>query len=234
MRLTTIQKSSLVAFTLVFTITLITFLLGVSLMASQPVRSVGWDALLLGLLGFGAVLLQEHAGLPGLLDPAIPGWRRWWLPAGIGLGFAAADVLVFEFLLPHDPYTSLPPFLQPFPWSLLLYTSGAIYVETLYRLLPLTLGLLLMRRFAPESWAGPGFWVLACALALIEPLEMFIGGDNLALTLYAFLSGLAFNLLIAWAYRGAGWLAGLSLRLGHYLLWHILLGIWVEFVVLGG
>jgi hypothetical protein len=40
------------------------------------------------------------------------------------------------------------------------------------------------------------------------------------------------NFLQAIHYRKAAFLATLSLRLGHYLLWHVLLGVYVENVEL--
>jgi hypothetical protein len=49
---------------------------------------------------------------------------------------------------------------------------------------------------------------------------------------YALISGFAMNFLQAIYFKKAGFIANLSLRLGHYLIWHILLGIYVEWIEL--
>jgi hypothetical protein len=146
--------------------------------------------------------------------------------------FGLLDVLVIKILMHPQPYTELPPFLQPFPYSLFLYTSGALEVELMYRLLPITMFLLL------EQWLFKGRYrnglliFLAIITGLIEPLMQWPDGAWWFVT-YAALSGIAMN---AWQFRCLlhyGFLGSLSVRLGHYLIWHILLGVYVQFVELG-
>ena len=48
--------------------------------------------------------------------------------------------------------------------------------------------------------------------------------------IYAFLSGFLMNYIQASYYLKAGFLSSLTLRLGHYLFWHIILGIYVQYV----
>ena len=64
--------------------------------------------------------------------------------------------------------------------------------------------------------------------SLREPLEQLPNGATW-FVIYAFLSGFLMNFLQAIWYKKAGFLASLSLRLGHYLFWHILLGIYVQY-----
>jgi hypothetical protein len=40
------------------------------------------------------------------------------------------------------------------------------------------------------------------------------------------------NLWQAYQYKKAGFLGALMIRYGHYLIWHILLGVYIEFFVL--
>lgn len=197
----------------------------------DTVRQIGWDTLAVAVVGLAAVLLQPAAGFPSLLDPEVRAARRVWLPALAGLAFGVADVVVFEVIVRTAAHTELPPYLQPFPYSLLLYPSGAWYIETLYRLLPLTVGMALARRFLPRAAWTPVFVLLAVATSVVEPLNQLIASP-LWLTIYGLVTGLAMNLLQALLYRRGGWLASLSVRLGHYLIWHILLGLYVELIVL--
>lgn len=76
-------------------------------------------------------------------------------------------------------------------------------------------------------------WSALILTALREPLEQFPSGQ-MAYLLYAFLTGLFLNALQAYYFKKAGFLASLSMRLGHYLFWHILLGVYVQYFELGG
>jgi hypothetical protein len=153
------------------------------------------------------------------------------LPFLIGISFALADVLVFEVIIRHPEYTTLPPFLQPFPYSVILYTSGAVYVEILHRLLPLTLIMFVSIKYFSGKYTGLVFWAAAFLTSVWEPLEQLPDGST-ALIIYSFASGFAFNFLQAIFYKKSGWPAALFVRLGHYLIWHILLGIYLQIFVL--
>jgi hypothetical protein len=50
--------------------------------------------------------------------------------------------------------------------------------------------------------------------------------------IYSLVSGFAFNLIAFWYYKRAGFFAVLLVRIGHYLLWHIAFGAYIEFVLL--
>jgi hypothetical protein len=127
-----------------------------------------------------------------------------------------------------EPYSELPPFLQPFPYSLFLYFSGAFDVEVFYRFIPITILLLIGIRFKEGKYYNQFFWAGAVLTALREPLEQLPSGST-AFILYSLLSGFGMNFLQAIYLKRSGFLASLSVRLGHYLIWHILLGIYVEF-----
>ncbi len=72
------------------------------------------------------------------------------------------------------------------------------------------------------------FWTGAILTSLREPLEQH-GDDTILVVLYALITGFFMNLLQAVYFRRAGFLASLTLRLGHYLIWHILLGVYLEY-----
>jgi hypothetical protein len=191
-----------------------------------------WTNLLWLLLGVPFLFLQRKAGLPDFLEKGIPQYRRFLIPLAIGIVFGLLDVWVFQVLLHPEPYKALPPFTQPFPYSLFLYFSGAFEVEVFYRLIPLTLLLLV----GSTLWKGRYFmvfwWVAALATSIREPLEQMPSGSSLLIS-YSLLSGFLMNFLQAIWYRKAGFLSSLSVRLGHYLVWHILLGMYIQFIVIG-
>lgn len=143
-------------------------------------------------------------------------------------------------------------FHMKFPASALVYPGGAIIVETLYRLapLPLVMGLvygvvwLFTRRWLPREEGARGrtdavFWVVAATLSLFEPVTQsgviglvlnwttgresrFVGYEGLVA--YEFAEGYAFNLIQAYLFRRAGFLASLTMRISMYVIWHVVWG----------
>jgi len=191
-------------------------------------RQFGWDGVGLVALGTVGVWLAPCTGFADLLDRRVTNWQRLGRPLVVGLLFALADVLVFVGVVHPEPVTALMPFMQPFPYSILLYGSGALYVDVLYRLLPIPVLMWLVGRYALHNPRHTGlFWLLAGLSSLVEPLEQLIT-DSPALIAYSFASGYLMNLLQAYFFRKYGFLAGLMIRLGHYALWHVGFGLWVE------
>jgi len=221
-------KESLKIYALIFLVCLITWLCGILFLKnSSEYRIFGFSGILLVLAGFVLVPFQKLAGFPDLLDKKHPIRKRFSEPFAIGFLFAIADIVVYILILHPEAYSSLPPFLQPFPYSLLLYFSGAVYCEVLYRLLPLTLILSVVTLLNPKKVNNRYFWILAIVTSLWEPLEQ-TGNAILWVMVYSFTSGFLFNFIQAIYYRKAGFLSSLSVRLGHYFLWHILLGIYIQ------
>jgi hypothetical protein len=226
-----IHKRSLGYYFLFLLIILAAFFTGPWLLKSgMQVRLIGWDLLVLWFIGLIAALLQKQSGFPDLVRDGMNPSRRIIIPLLIGAVFGLLDILVFEVFSKHPPYDGLPPFLQPFPYSLLLYASGAMHVEILHRLIPMTLVMLLATRFAGK-YRGRIFWMAAILTSLWEPLQQ-MPSDPPWLIVYSLGSGIAFNLLQVIYYKHAGWFASVFIRLGHYLLWHILLGIYVQYYLL--
>ena len=180
------------------------------------------------LAGVVFLFFQRYARLPDFWQNDIPGRQRFLYPILIGITFGILDVIIFKLILHPQPYSEMPPFTQPFPYSIFLYFSGAFEIEVFYRLIPLTL-ILLAGSYVRggKSWST-FFWFGAVLTAIREPLEQMPQGGFLLIT-YSLLTGFLMNFLQAVWYRKAGFLASLSLRLGHYLIWHILLGIYIEY-----
>jgi hypothetical protein len=226
------KRKSLLVFISFLFIAVITALYGQQLAASQNnIRVWDWMNVALLLIGLPFILLQKEAGLPEVSEPSISNKKRVLHPFLIGLFFGALDVLIVKFIMHPQPYESLPPFLQPFPYSVFLFTSGALEIEIFYRLIPVTLVLLLGKWIFKNKYAPVFFWMAAILTSLREPLEQFPSGPTWFI-IYATASGFLMNLLQAVYFRKAGFLASLTIRLGHYFLWHILLGIYVEYVEL--
>jgi hypothetical protein len=185
------------------------------------------ENVMLMLLGVPFLLIQAQAKLPDFWQGSISSRLRLRIPLLIGALFGILDILVFKVILHPEPYSELPPFLQPFPYSCFLYFSGAFEVEVFYRLIPMTLILLFGNWFLKGRYYDVIFWAAAVLTALREPLEQLPEGSIILLA-YSFLTGFLMNLLQAVWYKKAGFLASLAIRLGHYMFWHIVLGIYVE------
>jgi hypothetical protein len=180
------------------------------------------------VLGVPFLLLQSYVGVPNLLQPSISNKIRFTQPILIGAIFGILDILVIKIIQHPQAYTELPPFLQPFPYSIFLYFSGALEIEVFYRLIPITLLLLIGKKIADGRYLNYFLWTAIIATSLREPLEQLPTGEYWYIS-YALLSGFIMNYLQGIYYKNAGFIATLSLRLGHYLLWHILLGFYVQY-----
>lgn len=186
-----------------------------------------YENLLWLCLGIPFVLLMPKVGLPHFWDKAINAEQKVVIPVMIGIFFGILDVFVWKFIVHPQPYEELPPFLQPFPYSLFLFFSGAFEIEVFYRLIPLTCILFLGHWLAKGKYSTYFFYVGVFLTSLREPLEQW-PNEGLVLVLYSLLSGFMMNILQAIYFKKAGFLGSLFLRLGHYLIWHIVLGIYVE------
>ena len=178
-------------------------------------------------LGVPFLLLQSYVGIPNLFQPSVSNKIRFSQPLLIGALFGILDILVIKIIQHPQPYTELPPFLQPFPYYIFLYFSGALEIEIFYRLIPITFFLLFGKNVADGRYFNYFLWTAIIATSLREPLEQLPTGEYWYIS-YALFSGFLMNYLQGIYYKNAGFIASLTLRLGHYLFWHILLGIYVQ------
>jgi hypothetical protein len=140
-------KYELISGSMLLAVVVITIVYGGMLEAKGvSIRRWHWNNLLLVLPVVPLLFLQQKASLPAV--QTINEKKNGWLSTfGVGIIFGLLDVLVIKCILHPEPYTELPPFLQPFPYSIPLYTSGALEIELYYRMIPLTVFLLLDKFF---------------------------------------------------------------------------------------
>lgn len=186
-----------------------------------------WPAIgVLTLLGACSVWLAPRAGLPELWDPNRSP-RKWLLfPVIVGLGVGGLNLA--HAALSGSPKimaeaANAPAINVPFPESILFYSGGAIVVETLYRLILITLPLWLIATVILRDRGRVAvFWVLAVLTSLIEPFDfvtLLAGHPDLIAVMVV--GGFGINLFEAWLFWRHGFLAPLTFRLAYYLVWHI-------------
>jgi hypothetical protein len=113
-----------------------------------------------------------------------------------------------------------------FPASAYVYAAGAVAVECVYRLIPVSiLYAILARLILIGRGEAMVFWILAGLSSLIEPLSQapFASAQpSLVWILFAFI--FAFNLVEAALWRRFGWPAPILSRLSFYAIWHVIFG----------
>jgi hypothetical protein len=190
-----------------------------------------WDFnnLLLMCIGIPFLFLMNTGSLPNFWEKRISLEDKFFKPILIGLTFGALDIFVWKLMVHPEPYSELPPFLQPFPYSTFLFFSGAFEIEVFYRLIPLTILLSLGNWVAKGKYYNYFFYIAVFLTSIREPLEQ-LPNEGFLLVAYSLISGFLMNALQAIYFKKAGFIASLFIRLGHYLFWHILLGIYVQFI----
>jgi hypothetical protein len=115
----------------------------------------------------------------------------------------------------------------PFPESILFYSGGAIVVETLFRLVLLTLPLWLVATVIPRTRGKAQlFWAVAAVMSLLEPagqMSLVVGHPDVMLVMGAAMYIL--NILEAYLFWRYGFLAALVNRLAFYAVWHVVGGL---------
>jgi hypothetical protein len=189
-----------------------------------------WDTsnVLLLLLGIPFLYLFDRLQIPNFWENRIANKYKLYLPIVIGAVFGLLDIFVIKIVMHPEPYSSLPPYLQPFPYSLFLFFSGALEIEVFYRLIPISIILLLSLVIKKNSYSNYFFWIAAVLTAIREPLEQ-LPSEGTLFIIYSLFTGFFMNFLQALFFKKYGFLSCLFIRLGHYLFWHILLGVYVEF-----
>lgn len=192
-----------------------------------------WDTsnILLLLLGIPFLFLFDRLQIPNFWENSIANKHKFYLPIAIGAVFGLLDIFVIKIVMHPEPYSSLPPYLQPFPYSLFLFFSGALEIEVIYRLIPISLILLLSLVIKKNSYSNYFFWIAAVLTAIREPIEQ-LPSEGTLLIVYSLCTGFLMNFLQAIFFKKYGFLSCLFIRLGHYFFWHILLGVYVEFIEL--
>jgi hypothetical protein len=203
-------------------------------------QNFAWDNIVIfGLLGLMGVWLSERTGFMPALDPRVSNRQRYLWPvlAGGAIGLLASVIDLFtngtQFLADQMGVDS---FNTAFPASLFVYTSGTVLIEAVFRLFifPALLGLIsyvILRKRWPEQV----FWALALLLSVLEPLGQLSGQMSakpiedfgqffVMLFLPMVLTNYPMGVAQAWLFRRYGFLASFTLRIGYYIIWHIVYG----------
>jgi hypothetical protein len=199
-----------------------------------------WSFLgILTAVGLVGVWLSRRTGFPAMWDERVAAWQRFALPALVGVAFGVESILAdraWGLTKIVAERLNIRSFHMAFPASAFVYPGGAIIVDVLYHLVPLSLLVwlisnLLLRGRGQERV----FWVVAVLLSAFEPVtqtgvlaplfgkELMLKGHE-TLLVYMLLEGYAFNLAQAYFFRRYGFLACLTTRIAMYLVWHVLWG----------
>jgi hypothetical protein len=223
------EKQNLITYFAFLLIAVVGIFYGKSLSNSfQSIRVWDFNNLAIMTIGIPFLFLQSKANLPNFWEATLTNKQRLFYPFLIGAFFGILDILVIKVLQHPEPYAQLPPFLQPFPYSIFLYFSGAFEVEVFYRLIPLTMILFIGKTVQGGVYYKYFLWIGLILTSLREPIEQLSEGSILYIY-YSLITGFLMNFFQAKVYTQYGFLSSLAVRLGHYLFWHILLGIYVQF-----
>jgi len=191
-----------------------------------------WPAIaLFGVLGAIGIALSHRTGFPAAWDERNSNLRRLAIPALLGVAIGALESAL-------DMATHWTTFMSegvggafhaPWPGSPLFYTSGAIEVEVLYRLLSVPLFLWLISNLALRGrWQTQIFWILAVLSSLLEPSDQDLrelgNGAPLGMIAAAFVPDLLLNLTQVVMFRRYGFVAAIATRVAFYLVWHVAYG----------
>jgi hypothetical protein len=121
--------------------------------------------------------------------------------------------------------------LIKFPASLVAYPLAGILEEIIFRLfLTTTFVWIISSVLLGGRWQEAIFWGVAVFLGVFYTLSQLslyreVTGTLDILTLAQFFTVIAANfIVVAFLYRKFGFLAAISMRMGDYLLWHIIWG----------
>lgn len=182
----------------------------------------------IGIMGLIGVWLSMRTGFPNAWEPKVTNKQRLVIPmiTGLVLGslFLATDLITNMSQLQQE-HLNIQSTDVAFPASVFVYSSGAIFVEVVYRLFTIPLFLGLISIFVRGQSAREGvFWVLAFLTSLIEPLTNTAASQFLAPLALGFVLIQSFgtNFLQAVFFRKYGFLAAILLRVAFYIPSHVI------------
>src|SRR5690349_18817931 len=105
---------------------------------SPAIRGIAWPQVIVAASGFLGILLLSKAELPQFWNKE-GALRILGIPFVTGLAFGGINVICMQALMPVDRSAAMPPFLQPFPWSIAVFSAGAVVMEAMFCLVPLPL-----------------------------------------------------------------------------------------------
>ena len=199
-----------------------------------------WGFILMGgFIGVVGLWIADRTGFMPALDPRVSNRQRYFIPLLIGGGIGAlASVLDLltkgtQFLAKNMGVDS---FNTDYPLSLFVYTSGTVVIEAVFRLLLFPVLLWLISYVVlKKRWEEQIFWVLILIFSFLEPLAQLSGQmtpkvmENFGqffvmLFLPMLLTNYPMGVAQAFLFRRYGFLASFMVRMGYYILWHIVYG----------
>jgi hypothetical protein len=180
----------------------------------------------LAVVGGLCVWLGPRAGIPELWDPTRSP-RKWlFFPAVAGLGLGATSLTVQAltgYARVIADAANVPTINVRFPESILFYSGGAVVVESLYRLIAITLPLwLIVTVILRGRGQAPVFWTVALLTSLIEANgQMSLVAGHPVVMLFMGVGMYGLNIVEALLFRRHGFLAPLVFRCSFYLVWHV-------------
>jgi hypothetical protein len=202
----------------------------------RPVQPDGWlTHVIFTVAGLAGIWCSHRTGFPAAWDERLSPKYRFLVPALIGIGFgilaSAFDTLTGASKILEAALGQ--PFNVAFPGSLLVYSSGAVTMELIFRLflVPVLLwvisGLILKGRRQSQV-----FWALAALSSLLEPgvlqgvplLILSKGAITLPVFAGYFVQSYALNFTQAVFFRKYGFLASIVVRFAYYAIWHVIYG----------
>lgn len=195
----------------------------------QPVQFIrpeqqallSWPIVLMTVaMGLTGYFLSRRTNIPDLLDENVRTKCRFIMPALIGIGFGVVLVLLdVTFKLPADLNIA-------WPYSVPYYLQGAIFSDIQHFFPLVFLVWLVSGLIMKDRWQDQTYWTAAVLISLVEPMQMALVTPQaidlfrVILIVYIF----SVNFMQTVCLKRAGFLSMLSLRLGQYLVWHIIWG----------
>jgi hypothetical protein len=203
--------------------------------SGRPTSPQGWILhVAVTLAGLATIRCMHRTGFPAAWDTRIPARQRLLLPFLIGAITGALSIgleLSFGLLSNFQETTGLKVTIG-FPQSILAYSSIASFLEFQYLLLPVPLLLWLISAVILRGRGQTAtFWVLAVLSSCIELVLQSVALSSVEgvaiepLVLGSYLTN-AFlcNFGAAVMFRRYGLLAPVLVRVGNYMVWHVLFG----------
>jgi hypothetical protein len=165
--------------------------------------------------GVPGIFASRPAGFASMWDCEIRTRARFLAPALIGISFGLLTIY-------RDHLSSFAGIHLPLRVAIPAFSYGAIFIEILYRLFVLTTVVWFVSNVVLRHRGQVAvFWVVACLLALLEPLTQGNGFTSLT-DAFGFVLLFGEDVCEAWLFRRFGFLAAVSMRMGLYWAWHIL------------
>lgn len=192
-----------------------------------------WPAIgVLGSLGLLSVFLLNFTKLKGLWDANVGINQKLIYPLIIGLLFGAIQV-IYDLITGLNAMDAASMGVESlnvaFPYSIPLYFGGAVITNIIYYLILIPIVVFFVSTKLLKGKAeGIVFWSIGILVALIEPLtnpgiNYFTQHGAMGIPVILFV--LLFNLLSIWHIMKFGFISAIFLRVGDYIFWHILYGL---------